>query len=521
MSDLTFRCGAAEVVVGRDGTVRATLPGAEPEQLVSGGLLVEAVDGRPLLPGPPEVRADDDEVELAWSAGSLSLVVRHTFVAGWGLRVALGAVGDAPVVLEDPLLSWRVPAARPAWALAGGAAGSYAVLPADGTGPLLGGVLRSGALTGVDADGLHLGPVRLGPGERYVVQWQWDLHAGPRSLSRGRHPQVPRRLDLALGEVVVADATEDEALVLPAGLEAEHGRGQVELSAATPGRYPVELRAARGTTAYELRVGPDLDELVVERALAALEQPRTAAGVVRLPDVDAALVVQRALAAGVLPEPELAEEALDLHTARLPEGDALEPRAVAHLCGEHTRTGDPTLLDQAERAVLLAPAPLPGLGLAATQLCLALLLAGRAVAPVLQHLTRLAAAADRPAAAGPLAEQASLLELEVVTTARGGPAGAAGSPRTRDRVTALGGWLGAGLTGRAVVPVPLDRLAHLCAVLALLPEPAAAAPRTRWGVTAHVLAAGGRASVLERVAWEGGPAAGTALSWLLLAARAE
>ena len=48
-----------------------------------------------------------------------------------------------------------------------------------------------------------------------------------------------------------------------------------------------------------------------ERALAALEQPRTAAGVVRLPDVDAALVVQRALAAGVLPEPELAEEALD------------------------------------------------------------------------------------------------------------------------------------------------------------------------------------------------------------------
>ncbi|CAA9313491.1 MAG: hypothetical protein AVDCRST_MAG48-2220, partial [uncultured Friedmanniella sp.] len=273
VSDLTFRCGGAAVAVGPDGTVTATLPGAEPAQLVSGGLLVHAADGRPLVPGPPEVRADDDEVELAWSAGALGLVVRHTFAAGWGLRVALSAPGDRPVELVDPLLTWRVPAGRPAWALAAGVAGSYAVLPADGTGPLLGGVLRSGALPAVDADGLHLGPVRLEPRGRYVVQWQWDLHPGPRSLGRGRHPEVPRRLDLVVDEVVVADAGEDEALVLADGLEAEQGRGQVELSAAAPGRYPVELRAARGTTAYELRVAPPLDTLLAARALAALDQP--------------------------------------------------------------------------------------------------------------------------------------------------------------------------------------------------------------------------------------------------------
>ena len=395
------------------------------------------------------------------------------------------------------------------------------MLPADGTGPLLGGVLRSGALPAVDADGLHLGPVRLEPGGRYVVQWQWDLHPGPRSLGRGRHPEVPRRLDLVVDEVVVADAGEDEALVLAGGLEAEHSRGQVELSAASPGRYPVELRSARGTTAYELRVGPTLDVLLAERALAALDQPRTSAGVVRLPDVDAALVVQRALAAAVLPDAETAEEALDLRTARLPEDDALDPRTVGYLCGEHTRTRDAGLLDRAERAVLAACAPEPGLGLAATQLCLALLLAGRPVAPVLEHLAGLAAAADRPPVAAPLADQAALLELEVVT-ARGGPdGGGAGSATVRGRVAALGGWLGAGLTGRAVRPVPVDQLAHLCAVLALLPEPAAAAHRTRWGCTAQVLATTGRAQVLERVAWDGGPAAGPALSWLLLAARAD
>ena len=94
----------------------------------------------------------------------------------------------------------------------------------------------------------------------------------------------------------------------------------------------------------------------------------------------------------------------------------------------------------------------------------------------------------------PRNEQAALLELEVVTTARGPAEVGTGPGRVQERVAALGGWLGAGLTGRAVRPLPLDQLAHLCAVLALLPEPAAAVHRTRWGCTAHVLAAGGRAT---------------------------
>nr|WP_294695725.1 hypothetical protein [uncultured Friedmanniella sp.] len=514
------------MAVAADGSVAVRLPDRWPETLVRGGLVVRAGDGAPLLPGPPELRVDADEVELAWTSDRLALVVRHTFAAGWGLRVALSNPGVESVTLADPMLSWRVPEGRPAWALAAGAAGSYAVLPPDGTGPLLGGLLRMGSLPAVDARGLHLGPVVLAPGGRYVVQWHWEVYPGPRSLGRGRHPEVPRLLDLEVGEVAIADAGEDEALLVPDVLQAERSRGQVELSATVPGRYPVELRSARGTTTYQLRVAAPLDALLSARALAALEQPRTAAGIVRLPDVDAALAVQSGVAAGVLPDAELAEEALDLFTARLPEDAELDPRTVGYLCGEHLRTAEPGLLERAGRAVLSAGAPRPGLGLAATQLCLVLLLAEHPVGPVLEHLARVSAAAEREPLAGPLPQQAALLELEVVTMGRGGAAAPAGVPdrvadRVAARVTALGGWLGAGLTGRPVRPLPVDQLAHLTAVLALLPEDAAARHRGRWGCTAHELARRSRAAVLDRVAAEPGSGSGPALSYLLLGTRPD
>ena len=524
MTGLSFECGETRVDVGADGSVTAWLPHRWPEALVTGGLVVAAGDQTPLLPGPPQLRVDADEVELVWTSDRLGLVVRHTFAAGWGLRVALSNPGPASVTLDDPLLTWLVPEDRPTWALAAGAAGSYAVLPPDGAGPLLGGLLRMGSLPAADGRGLHLGPLVLASGARYVVQWHWEVYPGPRSLGRGRHPEVPRLLDLEVEEVATADAGEDEALLLADGLQAERSRGQVELSAATPGRYPVELRSARGTTAYQLRVAAPLEMLLTARALAALEQPRTAAGVVRLPDVDAALAVQGRLAA--LADTELAEEALDLFTARLPEDDALDPRTVGYLCGEHARTAEPGLLERAGRAVLAANAPAPGLGLAATQLCLALLLAERPVGPVLEHLARVAAAAERQPMAGPLPQQAALLELEVVTMGRGGPAQPAGAfdamaDRVAARVTALGGWLGAGLTGRPVRPLPVDRLAHLTAVLALLPEEAAARHRGRWGCTAHELGRRGRAAVLDRVTAEPGTGSGPALSYLLLGTRPD
>jgi hypothetical protein len=146
------------------------------------------------------------------------------------------------------------------------------------------------------------------------------------------------------------------------------------------------------------------------------------------------------------------------------------------------------------------------------------------VGPVLEHLARIAALADLEPMAGPLPQQVSLLELEVVTTVRGGAGAgqAAGATnRVADRVAALGGWLGAGLTGRPVRPLPLERLAHLTAVLALLPEDAAAVHRGRWGCTAHELARRGRAAVLDRAEAEPARASGPALSYLLLGTRPE
>ena len=237
---------------------------------------------------------------------------------------------------------------------------------------------------------------------------------------------------------------------------------------------------------------------------------------VLLPDVDAALAVQRALASSLLEEPELAEEALDLYTARLPEEPPADPRTVGYLCGEHSRSADPELLRQATRAVLSSWEPVPGLGMAGTELCLARLLAGEPVAPVLDHLVRLAGEGDLVPSAAPLGPQAALLELEVVTMARVPDGGGRAAPAVAARVAALGGWLGAGLKGRAVTPLPLDLLAHLVAVLALLPEPVSAELRPRWGCTAHELARRGQAEVLCRL---GGEGSGAALSWLVLGTR--
>src|SRR3712207_4154167 len=88
----------------------------------------------------PVLSVDADEMQVTRAAGSLQLVVRHTFTTGWGVRVTLANLGDQELVLDDSVLTWRVVQDRPAWALAAGASASFAVLPASGAGPLLGGV---------------------------------------------------------------------------------------------------------------------------------------------------------------------------------------------------------------------------------------------------------------------------------------------------------------------------------------------------------------------------------------------
>lgn len=519
MAELSFRCGPARIDLSAAGVVTAVVHDAVPglSFLAAAGELRATVQGRPVAWGEARLSADADEVEVTWTSDRLLLVVRHTFALGWGVRVALTNLGHEEIDLPEALLTWRVPAARPAWALAAGAAGSYAVLPPDGAGPLLGGVLRLGSVTGANAEGLQLGPVTVAPQGRYVVQWHWDFYGGPRAFDRGRHPDVPRRLDLLVGEAVTVATNEDVALVTSPGLHVETGRGQVELRPFEAGSHDVELRSARGLTSYTLRSADALERVLGRTAAAALDRPRTASGVVPLPDVDAALAVQRALASSLVEDVVAAEEALDLYSARLPEDPPADPRMVGYLCGEHSRTADPEPLRQAGQAVLASWQAVAGLGMAATELCLARVLAGQPLAPVLDHLVRLTGEADLPAAATPLVRQASLLELEVVTMTRARTEGRAGAGSTvTGRVAALGGWLGAGLKGRAVAPLPLAALAHLAAVLALLPESVSVELRPRWGCTAHELARRGQAEVLCRLE---PAAAGPALSWLVLGSR--
>ncbi|WP_375431537.1 hypothetical protein [uncultured Friedmanniella sp.] len=518
MTASVFRWGPLEVVFDEAGTVTAVRHDSDPTAscLTSAGQVVATTGGAPVDWSAADVGLDTDEVEVVRRSGDLRLVVRHSFAAGWSVRVTLSNAGASTVTLEEVLLTWRWPPDRPAWAVAAGAAGSLAVLAPDGAGPLLGGVLRLGSVHRIDADGLHLGPVLLEPRGRYVEQWQWDAYDAPRDFERRQSPGVPRRLDVTLDEVVTLTADDDEALVLDAELHAETVRDTVELTAAAPGRYRVEARSARGVTAYELGVGDILETVLGDAALELVVGPRTGARVVRFADVDAALVVQRALALGMehWEHQFSAEDGLDLYGSRLPEIGPFDPKTIAFLCGEHTRTNDPEPLNWATRGVLSTQQPEPGLGIAATQVCLARLLLGRSIAPVVDHLRVLVAGAAIDPAAVPRREQAALLELEVVTMPQPGPAPAP----LLARAAALGSWVGAGLRGRAVPPLPADELAHLAAVLALLPEAVSVELGHRWGASAHELARRAQAEVLVRST---GTRVGPAHGWLVLASRSD
>ena len=69
-----------------------------------------------------------------------------------------------------------------------------------------------------------------------------------------------------------------------------------------------------------------------------------------------------------------------------------------------------------------------------------------------------------------------------------------------DRVRRVGAALGAGLRGRPLWPLPVDRQAYLAVVLGLLPEGLGARVRPDWGVPAHDVARHAQAAVLARLA---------------------
>lgn len=521
---LTFDSGPARVAMSSGGRVVSVVHHDDPAlSYLSGAALGELrVDDERLAPVEPEVRVDVDEVEVVHTfPGRLRVVVRHTFATGWGVRLAFVSLAPHPQQVERAQLRLEPGPRCVAWALTLGVTGAYAVSPASGTGPLLGGLLRLGSVRDATPDGLELSPFTLAPDGRHVAQLQWDWYATPRAFGQERYGAAPSALFPATGEVVQVRVDDDVAVVMPEGpADAHRGRGRLELVSAVRGRFPVELRSARGTIAFSLQWVDRAEELLASLAEGVLSAERSSAGVVKLPDVAAALVVQHALGANRVDDPDDAAEALDLFTARLTGSGSLTPVHAAYLCREHDRLGDPDLLDEAWAALRDRTRPAPGLGLAATQLCLGLIARDRPAGEVLGLLSRLFSAfAARRAAGRALPEdditaRAAALELVAVTAAgprAWGPDGA--GPDVRPEVAGLGLHLGAGLKGQAVLARPEAELAHLLTVFQLLPDDLSGELTRRWGCSAHALAAAATPGLLARL--EGQPV-GDAHSWLVL-----
>ncbi|MGI3781339.1 MAG: hypothetical protein ACRYG2_11250, partial [Janthinobacterium lividum] len=263
------------------GTVTATSDAGSPPSpwLVDvGGLVVTTSRGTVAL-GAPQVAVDVDELEVERSGGGLRTVVRHALEQTWTVRVVLVNESDVELALEQVRLGWSAAPGTVVTALAAGARAAYAVQPAHGDGPVLVGRLRSGAQHGVDETGLLLGPLVLAPHHRWVVQWRWEVVPDARRAATGR--DLPRTTWLDLDQTVVLPSGPDEAVVAP-GLAVEVEDDRVEVAAGEPGSYVLELRAARGTTAYPLTWAPDLDDLVDGRAEALLAGPTSPAGTARL-----------------------------------------------------------------------------------------------------------------------------------------------------------------------------------------------------------------------------------------------
>jgi hypothetical protein len=503
---------APGLVLHLDGTgtvVSAGRPGSAPVAWLAGcgGLAVSGEDG-PLVLGAPRVAVDVDEVEVERSGTGLRTVVRHSVEQGWAVRVVLANETDAELALAQVLLRWRPAPGAVVTALAAGARAAYAVQAEDGDGPVLVGALRSGAQQGVHEDGLLLGPLVLAPHHRWACSWRWEVVPDARRVPG---LDLPRTTWLDLGQDVVLPGGPDVAVVAP-GLAVEVADDRVEVTAAAPGAYVVELRSARGTTACPLAWAPDLDEEVDAAAAALLAGPTSPAGTVRLDGPAAGLVLQDALARRAAGDPDELADALELLAGELVEqledGARADPLTLALLAREADRTGSAALLDVAVRHLAATLTAAPGLGLAGVGLALSRVRSGQDPAEVVTHLAALRAQA------GP--EDVGGLELALLLR----PRDAVADPPVLAGLRRLGAGLGAGLPGRVVPPLPPDDVAYAATLLSLVDETTGQRLRLRWGVAASEVARRAAAEARARLAEDRSVATGQrALAWLVLGRR--
>jgi len=509
---LSYRLGRGSVTLGPGGSIEAVRPrSGSPSYLAGGGRIKAVVDGTEVSWPEPTLAADVDEAEFGYpTTKGLGLVVRHSFTADWGLRLAFvnHTLDPLTVVAE---LGWVPMSDGPAWALAAGATGAYAILGPDGHGPVLGGELVLGICDAVTEAGIGLGRLELRPLERRVVQWRWAWYASPRVFNRNRFPAVPRDLVLPENEVARIVADEDTAVVAPGVATARRGP-HLELASSGGHRVRVEVSSRRGVTAYDMHWVPPLDDALTTLGEELLDGPRTRAGVVVLPSVDAGLVVQHLLVRRRMANEAEADDALALLVARAVDAPGDDGRATSLLCGEFERTGDYDLLEQATAHLLALHPVVPGFGLAAAQVCAARLSQGWPLDAVLRRLVRAVRTADD----GPIDRVAANLELRLTAAPRDagddlGPHGLIDAGVRR-----IGAALGAGLRGRPLRPPPVDRQAYLAVVLGLLPEGSGARSNPEWGMPPHDVARLAQAQVLARLA---GQPPRAAHSWLIMGAR--
>ena len=510
---LTYRLGRGDVRLRPDGSVETVRPGSgSPGYLAGGGRVSAAVGGVEMSWPDPTVAVDVDEVEFSYpTTEGLGLVVRHAFTADWTLRLALvnHTLDPLTVVAE---LGWVPMTGCPAWALAAGATGAYAILGPDGRGPLLGGELVLGTCDSVSDAGIELGRLDLGPLERRVVQWRWAWYANARIFNRDRFPAVPRDLVLGENEAARIVADEDTAVVAP-GVETVWRGPHLELSSSSAHRVRVEVRSRHGVTAYDMEWVAPLDDALTALGEVVLNGPRTRAGVVVLPSVDAGLLLQHLLVRRRIGEEDQADNALGLFIARAVDSPGDDGRAVSLLCGEFERTADPDLLERATAHLLALEPPVPGFGLAAAQVCVARLSQGWSLDPVLSRLGQTVRTAEND---GPVDRVAAHLELRLTAAPRDADVDAGPRGSLDADVRRIGAALGAGLRGRPLRPLPVDQQAYLAVVLGLLPEGTGARWSPEWGVPPHHVARLARAQVLARLV---GQPPRAAHSWLIMGAR--
>lgn len=490
------------------------------------------VDGHDVSWPTHDVAVDTDEIAIRLSGGPVDIELRHGFSTGWTTRLLVVNAGTETRQVDRLQLSVRAAAGQRTSALTAGARLCAAFQPVDGAGPVLAVRLASGAVKLVDGDGFELGPLLLTPGQRYVTQLRWELLATPRSVvaGPGRDVLVARTVYEADESVLLPDDP-DAALVLPTGVAAdpveEHeGAGQ-EVYALEPGRRRVEIRSAEGDVRLDLSWVQPLPVWLGASAAALLRGPRTPAGVVALDDLPAAVVLQTALATGVVEDAELACDALDRVTARLLDGAGEigdGPLGPLFLLGEHSRTGEPDVREAAldRLAGLLAETgePRPGLGLALLRSVLADAQQAdgpqadeRTVGLVARALARVAHDGGTDRDAGTAADLELLLAVQPLL-----PPDHPAQQRVGPLVRRLGASLGGGLPGLLLDPPPAWVQAHLVAVLRMLPEDGIPAVTRGWGAPPTILAHRATLEVLDRLGEPPGQDI-RALAWLALVQR--